>query len=91
MNKERRKELGRAITLLNDAQEKLELAKEAVEGVKDGEEEAHGNLPESLQESDRGEAMQENIDNLDNIISELDDVYDNVEEQIDEIKNVIDQ
>jgi len=90
MNKERRKNLGEAISLLCSAQESIERAKEIVEDVRDEEQESYDNLPESLQESERGEAMQENIDNLESVSGELDDIFDNVETQIEEIQNVID-
>ena len=55
MNKQRRKELSEACTLLCSAQESIERAKEVVDGVRDYEEEAYDNLPEGLQESDKGQ------------------------------------
>ena len=41
--------------------------------AKDEEEMAFDNLPESLQYSERGDIMQDNITNLDNAITGLDD------------------
>ena len=52
MNKARRKEIARAIELMDEAREILE-------AVKDEEQEAFDNMPESLQCSERGEAMEE--------------------------------
>lgn len=90
MNKGRRKDLSKAVTLLNEAQAALENAKEIVESVKDDEDMAYENLPDSLKDSDKGVAMQDNVESLDGIAYELDSIYDNVEEQIEEINNVID-
>ena len=42
-----------------------------IEELKDDEEGALENMPESLQESERGEKMRENVDSLEDIISVL--------------------
>ena len=67
MNKERRKELEAIDTLIAAAKERLEM-------VRDAEQEAFDNLPESLQQGERGQAMEEAIGNLENTISNLEDV-----------------
>lgn len=54
MNKVRRKRLAEAIDLINQA-------KGILEEVKDEEQEAYDNLPESFQYGERGEQMQEYI------------------------------
>ncbi len=59
MNRARRKELERAVELLQQAQE-------IVASVRDDEQEAYDNLPESIQYSERGEQMSEYVDTLDN-------------------------
>ena len=51
MNKDRRKEISRAIEL-------MEQAREILEAVKDEEQEAFDNMPEGPQNSERGETMQ---------------------------------
>lgn len=76
MNAERRKELARII-------ERLEHQLDAIETVKDEEEEAYDNLPEQLQESERGETMQENYEELDSIYDDLQDIIDRIQEIID--------
>ncbi len=58
MNKQRRKELERIADLLSECMSGLE-------SVKEEEQEAYDNLPEGIQYSERGEAMQENVDDLD--------------------------
>lgn len=66
MNNSRRKQIA-------DALSKIETAYDLLCEVKDEEEMAYENLPESLRSSERGEVMQENIDNLDEAIQELDE------------------
>ena len=76
MNAERRKELARII-------ERLAKQMDCIESVRDEEEEAFDNLPEQLQYSERGEAMQENYEELDSIHSDLEDIIDRIQEIID--------
>lgn len=66
MNKVRRKRLAKAIDLINQA-------KGILEEVKDEEQEAYDNLPESFQYGERGEQMQEYLDSMD-------EAYENLEE-----------
>lgn len=65
MNKARRKEIARAITL-------MEKAREILEEVMDEEQEAFDNMPESLQCSERGEAMEEYISTIEEVMEYLD-------------------
>ena len=65
MNKARRKEIARAIEL-------MEQAREILESVRDEEQEAFDNMPESLQGSERGEAMEEYIYTLEEAVENLD-------------------
>ena len=71
MNKERRKALKEAIDELEEAKAKIESAREIVEYCMDEEEEAYDNLPESMQEGEKGDAMQENTTNMDEAISHM--------------------
>ena len=57
MNTKRREIIERSLSLLRKAFDDLEM-------VRDEEEEAYDNMPEGLQESERGEMMQEAIDTL---------------------------
>ena len=72
MNKARRKQLEAA---LGQAEE----LKETIEILRDEEQEAHDNLPESI----RGEAMQEIVDSLDYAVSNLEDAIDNINEALE--------
>lgn len=89
MNKERRKVLSNAIELLETAKSYVEDAYALVETCKDDEEECYDNLPEGIQESERGEALQENVDDLDNIYMELESIADTISEQTEAIQDVI--
>jgi len=73
MNKERRALLRRAADMVYEA-------KVIVARANDDEENAYDNLPDGIRESDRGDIMQETIDQLDNIIEELDNAYDQIRE-----------
>lgn len=75
MNKTRRKRLEEILTILQDSMTDLEY-------IKDEEQEAYDNLPESLQESEKGETMQEYADDIDSVISDLDSVISDLEDII---------
>lgn len=69
MNKARRK-------WLQDVSAMIERAKDELEQIRDEEQEAYDNMPESLQDTDRANAMYENIDNLDTMASDLEDILE---------------
>lgn len=78
MNAARRKEIERAIDLLYQA-------KEIIENVRDDEQDAYDNMPESLQYSERGERMSENVDALDNAAdNDIEDIITNLNEIIEQ-------
>lgn len=64
MNNNRRKEIRRIAALIDQARANFDEIREALEAVKDEESEAYENMPESLQQSDRGEKAQEAISSL---------------------------
>ena len=76
MNKARRKRL-------SEIADELESLCYDLEAVASEEREAHDNLPESLQESDRGCAMEEAADELDDICSELSELRDRIVEVVE--------
>lgn len=73
MNKARRKSIQQIIDTLTDLKENVDLLREE-------EQEAYDNLPESLQESERGEAMSSAIYNLEDAMENIDLVTDSLEE-----------
>lgn len=56
---------------------------EELETIKDEEQEAFDNLPESIQYGERGETMEENVDELDSIITDLENVIESINEVIE--------
>jgi hypothetical protein len=75
MNNSRRKNLKSAIEL-------IEKAMELIETVKLEEEESFYNLSENLQESERGQKMNENFEDLDSLLIELESTTDSINEII---------
>ena len=65
MNKVRRKELARVVDLLDQARDLLEI-------IRDEEQEAFDNLPESIQCSERGETMEDYISTMVEMLDYLD-------------------
>jgi hypothetical protein len=76
MNKARRKHL-------SEIADELESLCYDLEAVASEEREAYDNLPESLQESDKGSAMEEAADELEDICSELDELRDRIVEVVE--------
>lgn len=75
MNQKRRKLIANII-------EHLDPWLRDIEWARDEEQDAYDNLPESLQDSDKGCTMEENID-------DLTDAYDGLEEAINLLKDII--
>ncbi len=73
MNKERRARLAEVDDLL------MEAVDDITEIVED-EQEAFDNLPEGLQCSSRGEAMEEAIDEMNSIINDIENVRERIQE-----------
>ena len=74
MNTKRRKAIAKALEdYLNKETAAREELRDVLEAVRDEEEEAYENLPESIQETEKGEFMQDAISALEDLISELDD------------------
>lgn len=95
MNNQRRKSLKQLIKQLEGLTENFEELKSQVEDVvteieylRDEEEEAYNNLPEGIQDGERGERMQETIDSLDSATGQLEDV--DVDDILSYINDAID-
>ena len=73
MNKARRKRI-------DEIQEKLSEMKDLIDEVLSEEQEAYDNLPESIQDSERGEAMQTAIDSLESAVSSCEEIEDYLNE-----------
>ena len=73
MNKDRRKRI-------QELKDKLLDILTEIEGIKDEEQEAYDNLPESLQDGEKGDKMSEAVDNLDSAYSSLEEVGEYLDE-----------
>lgn len=73
MNNARRKEIDKLTA-------QIEEIKEAIEALRDEEQEAFDNMPESLQYGERGEKMQSAIDALEYAADDLQECLDHLSE-----------
>lgn len=73
MNKDRRKRLAAIAETIEEQMSELEY-------VRDEEQEAFDNLPESIQYSDRGSDMEDKISEIDDILSDISDIIDRINE-----------
>ena len=76
MNKSRRKAIEEII-------DQLGTLKEQIESVCEEEQEAYDSLPESIQYSERGEAMSEAASDLEDAASSIDDVMSTLQDIIE--------
>lgn len=78
MNNSRRSQIKKITQKLYDSiYECFAVYGEELQGILDEEQEAYDNLPESIQESDRGQQMSACIDNLETVIGSCEDVDEN--------------
>lgn len=91
MNKERRKALSDAIDALEKAKEKIEEAISTVETCREEEQDSYDNLPEGVQAGERGDVMSENVNSLDEALSNIEDMPDIIDETINSIQEAIDR
>jgi len=73
MNAARRKQLAAVLPLIEQMDALREEIREALENVRDEEQEYFDNMPESLQGGDKGHIAESAISNLENAISALED------------------
>jgi len=69
MNRNRRREITRAVKLVEEARGILE-------AVTEEEQEAYDNMPEGLQESEQGEQLEENVTLLEGVVDQLETAAD---------------
>ena len=89
MNDTRRKELAEIRSRIELALGELSNAKDELEGVINAEHEAFDNMPESLQQADRGQTMEEGINTLEDASSTLDDLISSIEDILGQIDEVV--
>lgn len=97
MNNDRRKQLAALLedlqqTGLRDAMDNLSTIRDQLENIKGEEEEARDNLPESVQNGERGEKMQEAIAKMEEACDTLTDLIDGFDfDRLDEAFSAIDE
>ena len=62
---------------------KLESLRDEIETLKDEEQEKYDNLPDSLQDSERGETFTDNVDNMETAYDSLDEAIGYLQEIFD--------
>lgn len=72
---------------LQECLEDLQSVFDALDEVKEDEECAYDNLPEAMQDGERGDQMQENIDNLDDANSVIEEAISTLEEAVSAAEN----
>ena len=88
MNNTRRKAIKEVMKKLGAIQEDFNLIKEELEAIKDEEEEAMYNMPESLQYTDRYYAMEEAAENLNSAFDSLESLdFEEILEYLEEALN----
>lgn len=84
MNKARRKAIADVAARLEAAQAVLEELRSEIEGIREEEGEGYENLPESLQDGERGQAMQAVMEALEEAGSFIDDLdFSSITEALD--------
>lgn len=98
MNKARRKELLKVIRELNMVKDKDDLYSiiNELDSIKDDEQDYYDNIPENLQYSQRAEDSEQAIDNMEEALDLLNEIYDvdefnkdseSIQEVIDKIED----
>lgn len=89
MNKDRRDELRNIASSVDDALDGFQTLIDDLELVISDEEDAYDNLPLSVQESSKGDIMQGYISDMEDIISELENLRDETQDKLEKIKEKI--
>lgn len=76
MNATRRKQLAKLV-------EQLESIMSDIDTIREQEQEAYDNMPDSIQESERGDRMSEIIDSIQYAYDNVSDAVDNINEAIE--------
>ena len=80
MNKTGRKTIEDAMSKIQEAIELLNIAKDMIEELQEEEQEKFDNMPENLQYSEKGEALEYSAETLQDLVDSLENVIDEVDE-----------
>ena len=88
MNNERRKKIVGIIDRLNKVKEEINDLRCEVSSLQDEEQEAYDNLPESMQDGERGTGIQDKIDELESAYGAImDDSMIDLDEAISQLES----
>ena len=88
MNNERRKKIVGIIDRLNKVKEEINDLRSEVSDLQDEEQDAYDNLPESMQDGDRGTAIQDAINELESAYGAImDDSMIDLDEAISQLES----
>jgi len=88
MNNNRRRELKDVTILIDKAHSLLMEAQEELDRIAGEEEESYDNLPEGLQDSERGQQIEENYENLFEWSNDLENNRDELSDIIDKLQEL---
>lgn len=91
MNQDQRKVLQTILDKLTDMQATVNDLRSEVDTERDAEDEKYANLSDGLQASEKGQALEEARDNLDGVISALDEAESALGNAIDNLNDTINQ
>lgn len=83
MNKQRRDEIAKIIAQIDNFKGELETQRDELDTIKSDEEDAFNNMPESLQESERGQASQAAAEKLQEAYEAIDNACTSLQEALD--------
>ena len=87
MNKYRRKEIDMLNNELQDIIDKIKAAQSTASDIQSDEQDYMDNIPENLQSSERYEAADAAISELDDVDSALDEAVDSIQSAIDALES----
>ena len=91
MNKQRRRALDEVHSKLMTIVDELERAQRELSDIKDEEQDALWNMPDSLQESERGQRIDEIVGILDEADCTIDEARSNIEEAMGNLWDIIEE
>jgi exonuclease VII small subunit len=89
MNATQRKTLNEYISKLENIQADLQVIRDEIDQMKDTEQEKYDNMPESFQDGEKGEKLQQVIDYLEESVNAFESANDSITEMKDGIENAI--
>jgi hypothetical protein len=88
MNNQQREKLDLVVKALNERSANLQTSRNVVEEIKDDNQSSFDNMPEGLQNGEKGELMQNAIDSLTNVEYSLDEAINAIDTAIQELEGI---